>query len=68
MLTVVAEGDDLEARATLVPLVTDKTAQRGKATAYVCEQRTCELPTTNPSVFAKQIEKTRALDAEGRPR
>jgi len=32
-----------------------KIAQGGKATAYVCEQKVCALPTTEPAIFAKQI-------------
>ena len=64
VLTVVVEGQDLRARAELVPLVMDKIAQRGKATAYVCEQRACELPTNDPIVFARQVQKTRALEVE----
>ncbi|MBW2375414.1 MAG: hypothetical protein JRF55_05380 [Deltaproteobacteria bacterium] len=29
----------------------------GKATAYVCERGRCELPTSNPSVFQKQVDR-----------
>lgn len=61
VLTIVAEGQDLTERARLVPLVENKVAQRGLATVYVCERRACELPTTDPEVFAKQIENTRPL-------
>ena len=65
ILTVVTEGEDLAAHATLVPLVESKVAQKGKATAYVCEQRVCELPTTDPAVFAKQISRVRPLNGPG---
>ena len=43
----------------IVPLVGSKIAQHGRATAYVCERRTCELPTTDPDVFAAQITRRR---------
>ncbi len=40
-----------------VPWLEGKRAIRGKATAYVCERGRCELPTSSPSVFAKQLRK-----------
>jgi uncharacterized protein YyaL (SSP411 family) len=55
VLVVVSEGDALAALERIVPLVGGKIAQHGRATAYVCERRTCELPTTDPEVFAAQI-------------
>ncbi len=55
ILVVVTEGEDLAVQATLVPLVASKIAQGGKTTAYVCEQKVCALPTTDPAIFAKQI-------------
>ncbi len=62
ILAVVTEGEDLEAHAQLVPLVTGKRARQGRVTAYVCEDRVCELPTSDPEVFAKQIGKITRLD------
>jgi uncharacterized protein YyaL (SSP411 family) len=59
VLVVVSEGDALAALERIVPLVGGKTAQHGRATAYVCERRTCELPTTDPDVFAAQITRRR---------
>jgi len=40
----------------LVPLVAHKTALGGQATAYVCEEGICELPTDDPAVFARQLQ------------
>ena len=42
----------------------------GKVTAYVCENRICQLPTTDPAVFAEQIATVKAwpevpVDAPG---
>ena len=54
-LTIVAEGEQLERHARVVPLLDGKTARDGRATAYVCENRICDLPTTDPAVFATQI-------------
>jgi uncharacterized protein YyaL (SSP411 family) len=59
---VVAEGADLEARTELLPLLKGKTAQRGRATAYVCENRVCKAPTSDPRAFARQLDSVRPLD------
>jgi uncharacterized protein YyaL (SSP411 family) len=56
VVAVVSERDK-EALAELVPLVGDKIARGGRVTAYVCEQRVCDLPTDDPEVFARQIAK-----------
>jgi uncharacterized protein YyaL (SSP411 family) len=56
ILAVVTEGTDLEAHAALVPLVSGKRAQAGRATAYVCRQRVCRYPTSDPQVFSQQIQ------------
>jgi uncharacterized protein YyaL (SSP411 family) len=45
----------------LVPLVTDKIARGGRPTAYVCEGRVCDLPTSDPDVFARQIARVEPL-------
>jgi hypothetical protein len=55
VLAIAAEGKDLASQGELVPLLLEKIAQGGSATAYVCEGGVCKLPTTDPSVFAKQI-------------
>ncbi len=65
ILAVVREEDRL---ATLVPLVEGKVALGGQATGYVCENRVCDLPTTDPAIFARQITRVRPLPgAEAAP-
>jgi uncharacterized protein YyaL (SSP411 family) len=49
------EGQDLAAQRRAVPLLEGKRALGGKATAYVCRGRTCDLPTSDPRVFAAQL-------------
>ncbi|MBW2291498.1 MAG: thioredoxin domain-containing protein [Deltaproteobacteria bacterium] len=56
-LSVVIEGEDLEAHAALSPLVAGKRARGGRVTAYVCENRVCKYPTESPAKFSKQIAK-----------
>ena len=57
VLTVAAQGRDIEAQARLVPLLQGKIARQGQATAYVCEKGVCRLPTTDAAVFARQLRK-----------
>ncbi len=58
------EGRELDERARLIPLLAGKRAIRGAATAYVCRQRTCDLPTPDPAVFAAQLAKIEPLFRE----
>ncbi len=53
---VVAEtpGDDATA-AELVPLLRERTAVGGRATAYVCETYTCLQPVNTPEELAAQL-------------
>lgn len=62
VLAVTNVGPRQAALAEVVPLVAGKQARGGRPTAYVCEQRVCELPTSDPDVFAKQITRIEPLD------
>ena len=62
VLSVAIEGKHLEGLSTVLPLVKGKIARDGKATAYVCEQRVCDLPTTDPAVFETQIQDVSRID------
>ena len=53
-----AASDKVKGLEKLIPLVENKVAIGGKTTAYVCEQRVCKLPTSDPAVFIKQISET----------
>lgn len=61
MLAIAAEGEDSEALGPIAPLLEGRKARDGKATAYVCEHQICQLPTTDPEVFARQIVKVQPL-------
>jgi uncharacterized protein YyaL (SSP411 family) len=54
-VVAVVAAPERDALAALVPLVADKVAANGKPTAYVCEQRVCALPTSDPDIFAQQL-------------
>jgi len=55
VLSVVREGQGQEEVARIVPSVRGKVAVGGRATAYVCEERTCMPPTTNPAELQQQV-------------
>ncbi|MDQ3701171.1 MAG: thioredoxin domain-containing protein, partial [Chloroflexota bacterium] len=41
-----------------IPLLADRPQQDGRATAYVCEHFTCQLPATEPEALARQLERS----------
>ncbi|HZP42342.1 MAG TPA: thioredoxin domain-containing protein, partial [Candidatus Binatia bacterium] len=55
VLAVQTEGPALDAVRALVPLLEGKRALDGRATAYVCEERVCAHPTTEPDVLAAAL-------------
>src|SRR3990172_7840193 len=61
VFSVVSEGEEQERNARLVPLLRGKEAAGGRATAYVCENRACGLPTNAPAEFATQLLPVKAL-------
>jgi uncharacterized protein YyaL (SSP411 family) len=65
VLLVTTQGRQQLREQRTFPLLKSKVARKGKVTAYVCMQQTCELPTTSPSVFAKQLQKTKKLKFPG---
>ncbi|HEX2034133.1 MAG TPA: thioredoxin domain-containing protein [Chloroflexota bacterium] len=48
-------GPDGERAAQLIPLLAEREALQGKATAYVCQHFTCQLPVTEPAALAQQL-------------
>jgi uncharacterized protein YyaL (SSP411 family) len=54
-ILVVLPGDRVDDQTAIVPLLDGKVALGGKVTAYVCEKGVCALPTSDPSVFEKQL-------------
>ncbi len=54
---VLATLSDAQAarQQSTVPWLTGKRSLRGAPTAYVCERGRCELPTSDPKVFARQL-------------
>jgi uncharacterized protein YyaL (SSP411 family) len=55
VLAGAAEGDGIVALAALAPIVEEKRALKGRATAYVCERGRCQLPTGDPGLLSRQL-------------
>lgn len=55
IIAVAIEGEDLKAQARVIPLLNHKTVVNHKPTVYVCENKTCQTPTDNPEIFARQL-------------
>jgi uncharacterized protein len=56
VLAPVSSGRDDARTQGLIPLTKHKTTRKGKTTAYVCQGNVCDLPTTDPALFKKQLE------------
>jgi uncharacterized protein YyaL (SSP411 family) len=56
-VSLVLTETDVASQASTVPWLEAKRAMNGVATAYVCERGRCELPTSKPSVLARQLSK-----------
>ncbi len=54
---VIAGGKPSRGLAKLVPWARNKPAKGHQPTVYVCERGACDLPTSDPRVFTKQITK-----------
>ncbi|MFQ5514923.1 MAG: thioredoxin domain-containing protein [Myxococcota bacterium] len=56
-VVVVAPEPELPALEPHVPWVEGKKALSGSVTAYVCEERVCDLPARDTKLFARQLRK-----------
>ena len=55
VVAIVSEGEELEQASELVPFLKGKSAQGGKAVAYVCENKSCRLPTSDAEEFGRLL-------------
>jgi uncharacterized protein YyaL (SSP411 family) len=54
-ILAVAPASEVDALAETVPLFAEKRALQDQVTAYVCENRVCELPARDPALFGEQL-------------
>jgi uncharacterized protein YyaL (SSP411 family) len=52
---VVGRGPDDDEAGGLIPLLAQRPARDGKATAYVCVHYACQTPTTDPEELSRQL-------------
>ncbi len=48
--------------AHVLPLLRHKQSLQGLPTAYVCEKRSCRLPTTDPATVLRELDSIRPTD------
>ena len=65
-LARVVAGEPRDRLAALVPVVRAKRPREGRATAYVCYDQVCQRPTSEPEVFAQQLEVVAPLPQDPR--
>ena len=58
LLLLAGVGEARQRLDELAPFVEPLTRQRGAATAYVCVNYACQLPTTDPKAFAAQLDRS----------
>ena len=61
IIATAVAGAEIDALARAVPILDGKKALGGRATAFVCEQRVCRRPTSDPAELAHQLAKTETL-------
>jgi hypothetical protein len=66
-ILAVVDPAQIELLGRALPLVRNKVARGGRATAYVCRNRVCDAPTEDPAVLARQISAVTPLEPEGQP-
>ena len=57
IVLLVDAGLSRKALAAYLPVIETMVARDGKATAYVCENYACQLPTADPKKFAELLQK-----------
>ena len=57
IVLLVDAGSSRKALARYLPVIDTMTEKGGKATAYVCENYACQLPTADPKKFAELLQK-----------
>ena len=62
VFAIVAQGAELDANAVLIPLLQGKKARNGEVTAYVCENRMCRFPTSDPAEFVEQLRNVKRIE------
>ena len=57
VMAIVSDGKELEEQERRIPLLRYKTALNDMTTAYVCQNKVCKQPTSDPEVFKAQLQR-----------
>jgi hypothetical protein len=61
----VCSESDLQNYVSRIPAIEGKRALKGQTTAYVCERGVCQLPTSDPTTLARQLERVTPYETVG---
>ncbi len=64
-VALVRDGPGRARLERLMPAAAHKPARAGRATAYVCEDRVCALPTSDPELLRAELARARGLPDPG---
>ena len=56
-IVLLVDGSSRKILAAYLPVIETMMEKEGKATAYVCENYSCQLPTPDPKKFAELLQK-----------
>jgi len=56
IMVMATQGQNLERQSRVIPLLRHKTVLNRQTTAYVCQNKTCLSPTSDPEVFARLVD------------
>ncbi|HBA88511.1 MAG TPA: thioredoxin domain-containing protein [Geobacter sp.] len=56
-LVVICEGEEMRRASEWLPLLRRKKASGDRAVAYLCENRSCRQPTSDPEEFYRQLQR-----------
>jgi len=61
VIAIAQEGDDFVQKTANLPIIKHRKVLDGTATAYVCVNQVCRLPTTNAAQLEQQITQVNEL-------
>ena len=61
MIAIAQEGDDFLEKSANLPMIKYRKVSGGTATAYVCVNQVCRLPTTDAAQLEQQITQVNEL-------
>ena len=67
VMAIVSDGKEREGHEERIPLLRYKTALNGATTAYVCQDKVCKQPTSDPALLKEQLQRRAQKPRDGKP-